>query len=240
MVYRLGLFLLALPILTGAQQTAHDYFPVDPTLLIRALQGSNVAFSATAEISGRGPAAADNFDVQLQFALREGWLRTDLNLAQLQGLHACEIAQGKLARQGFDEVVFVSLPDLEINYFIYPKLKAYYEMPHTWRDRVKAILEIEQTPLGPARLGDDDCEKYRLRVVNHLGQGTEVLAWFATAAGNFPVQLQFHLGVREFTIRFRDLRREPPALDLFQPPADYDPYRNLRELTQARRLNKAH
>lgn len=222
-----------------AQQTVGDFFPVDPTLLIRALQGSNVSFHATVDISGRGPRAEDNFDVQLQYALLEGRLRTELNLSRLQGLSACEIAQGRLAQLGLDEVIFISLPDLELSYYVYPRLHAYYEVPHTWRDRVKAIVDIESTPLGPVSLEGERCEKHRLRVVNHLGEATDILAWYATDAGHFPVQLQFLLGPQSFTMRFRGLDRRPPPGDWFQPPADYDRYPSLRDLSRQRGLDRS-
>src|SRR5207247_263668 len=154
-----------------------DYFPVDPTSLIQRWLGSNVSFTATATITGTGKEEADNFSTDIGLSVLQGRVRSDIDLSRIQGLKTCDNAQMRLLESGLDRVSFISLPDVRLNYHVYPRLKVYCETPENWRERDKRIAEIERTKLGDESAAGMPCVKYRVLATNQVGQQLPVTVW---------------------------------------------------------------
>jgi hypothetical protein len=232
----LPLFVAALVAGNAAAQSANPMlFPVDPIALLSTLLGTNCAFTANAEVSGEGPTDPDNFHLDVSYAMLHGFLRTETDLAKLRSRNACDIAQGRLQEMGMDDAVLIRLPDLRTSYVVYPRARAYIEMPLTWRERLKDVADLQKTQIGTAVVDGHRCIHYRAHVTNTLGEENEVLIWEATDLKNFPIQLRIEIAPSTFTILFHDVKLGPPDLDLFHPPDDFDRYASLSELIRARR-----
>ncbi|MCG3150482.1 MAG: hypothetical protein PCFJNLEI_03968 [Verrucomicrobiae bacterium] len=215
----------------GAQGSGPGSMPVDPLNLLGTLLGPGVGFTATAEISGFSTNANNDFVVDVDYTFLAGQLRTIVDLTQLRGLKACDYLESR--DPDFDSAITIKLPELKRAYVVYPRLRAYVETVLTWREHTKEVLEITKTKLRDTIVGDQPCTEYRVHVINKLGDEYDVRVWEATELDNFPVQLQFETEATVFTIRFRNLQRTPPDIELFQPPAGFDRYTSLPELTRA-------
>jgi hypothetical protein len=232
----LALALLAVVNRASAQSASPLVFPVDPIALLVQLLGSNATFSAAAQVSGEGPADTDNFFMDVTYALLGDELRTETDLARLRSRNACDIAQGRLQEMGLDDTILIRLPDLKTSFVVYPRARAYVEMPLDWRERLKVITDLQRTRIGEAVADGHPCIQYRLHITNAVGDENEVLVWEATDLQNFPVQVRFEIGKSTFNILFQNVKLDPPSIDLFHPPIDFDRYETLRQLIRARRL----
>ena len=92
-----------------------------------------------------------------------------LYLAQIRGLNACDIAQGRLKDSGTDFAISIKLPGIRRAYTIYPRAGAYIETSLTWREELKEIAEITKTKLRDDTLDGHPCVQYRVHVINKLG-----------------------------------------------------------------------
>jgi hypothetical protein len=216
-----------------AQGTIGDFFPVDPTALVQQLIGSNASFTATADISGRSKDETQNFDLPIGYALLGGRLRTEIDLTEFRGLHACDIAQGKLAEVGLDQVIFVLLPDLKLKFLIYPRARAYVETIQNWRERLNQIVDIQKSRVGTLTIDGHPCTRYKVVATNELGDKTAVDVWQASDLADFPVQMEFQIRNTTFKVLFHNVNLARPNLSLFEPPADFDRYASLQALLQA-------
>jgi hypothetical protein len=229
-----ALLTVAIPAL--AQSASPLVFPVDPIELLLNLLGPSAAFTATAQVSGEGPKDPDNFHMDVTYTMLGDDLRTGTDLAKLRSRNACDIAQGRLQEMGMDETVMIRLPELKTSFVVYPRARAYVEMPLTWRERLKAIVEVQRKRIGEAVLDGHPCIKYRLQVTNATGAENDVVIWEATDLKNFPIQMRFEIPPSTFNILFQNVKLDPPDVNLFYPPLDYDRYATLRELVRARRV----
>ena len=219
----------------AAQSASPMLFPVDPIALLSNLLGTNCAFTANAEVSGEGPTDPDNFHMDVGYTMLHGFLRTETDLAKLRSRNACDIAQGRLQEMGMDDAVLIKLPDLRTSYVVYPRARAYIEMPLTWRERLKELADLQKKQIGTAVVDGHPCIKYQAHVTNAVGEEYDVLIWEATDLNNFPVQLRFEIDPSTFNILFHDVKLDPPDINLFHPPDDFDRYASLSELIRARR-----
>lgn len=211
-------------------------FPIDPIQLLLNLLGTNAAFTATAQVSGEGPKDQDNFYMDVSYAMLGDELRTVTDLAKLRSRNACDIAQGRLQEMGMDETVTIRLPELKTSFIVYPRARAYVEMPLTWREDLKQITDVQKERIGETTVDGHPCVLYQLRVTNAVGDENDVRIWEATDLNNFPVRIRFDMPPSVFNILFQDVKRIPPDVNLFYPPLDYDRYASLPELVHARRV----
>jgi hypothetical protein len=230
---------LALLVVAGrapAQPSGPLVFPVDPIQLLLNLMGTNAAFTATAQVSGEGPKDPDNFYMDVTYCMLGEQLRTVTDLAKLRSRNACDIAQGRLQEMGMDETIMIVLPSLKASFVVYPRARASIEMPRTWREDLKKIVEIQKKRIGEATVNGHPCVAYELHVTNAVGDENDVMIWEATDLKNFPIQMRFDMSPLVFKINFLTVNLEPPDLDLFHPPLDYYRYGSLPELIRARRV----
>ena len=115
------------------------------------------------------------------------------------------------------------------------RAQSYVETPLTWREELKEIAEVTKTKIRDEQLDGHPCVFYRVLVENKLGDQNEVAVWEATDLGNFPLRLRFETPGTAFTIHFRNVCRDEPDVELFQPPAEYSRYTSLRELSKTLR-----
>lgn len=226
------LLILLLPAAVIAQETLTPLFQFDPVNLVRELLGTNDSFTATAEISGFSTNAADDFVLNAEYAMLHGQLRTVVDLAKIRGLNACDVAQGRLQESGTDLAISIRLPKLRRAYTVYPRIQSYVETVLTWREDLKEIDEITKTKVRDETFDGHPVTQYRVHVVSKMGNASDVRVWLATDLDNFPIQIRYETTATTFNIHFQNVNRTPPDPDLFQPPADYDRYPSIRELSR--------
>jgi hypothetical protein len=238
MTHRSLWFAIALLLAThqaSAQSAAPMVFPIDPIQLLLNLLGTNAAFTATAQVSGEGPKDQDNFYMDVTYTMLGDALRTVTDLAKLRSRNACSIAQGHLQEMGLDETVMIRLPGLKSSFVVYPRARAYVEMPLTWHEDLKQITDLQKKSLGTTTLEGHQCELYQIHVTNAVGEENDVMVWEATDLNNFPLKIRFDIAPSVYIILFQNVQLSTPDVSLFYPPLDYDRYASLAELLRARR-----
>jgi hypothetical protein len=129
-------------------------------------------------------------------------------------------------------VIHIALPDLKLKYFVYPKVKAYCELPMQYPELTHTLDNFQKIKLAEETLDGHPCVKYAVKATNEFLEDVRAVVWQATDLKNFPLQLQFDVGEEVFTMSFRNVKLTPPDLLSFQPPQEFTRYTDQQELAR--------
>jgi hypothetical protein len=172
----------------------------------------------------------EQVQLPMVMSLLEGRVRMEADLGRLKGAKVIPGGAELLKNMGMD--LMVTLVDLEKKNtrVLYPRLKAYAEMPLPPEEIAAARGTIEKTILGTETVRDKVIEKSRVIFKPESGEPLEVTLW--SGERGFPIQLQFQQEGMRTVLRFKDPKLEKPDAALFAVPDGFTRYEDSITLLQ--------
>ncbi len=187
------------------------------------LFGATTAFTAKVEVQVLDPSQKESLRMPMSFADRNGKLRLEFEVAQIQSrkLSAKQVAEMKDA--GLGRIVSIIRPDKKASYILYPGAQNFtiVPMPKAEADALGKDLKLEKTPLGQETIDGHPCVKNRVLVKDRQNVVLEATTWNATDLKDFPVQIRTKDKDVISILRFKQVQFAQPGLDLFEIPAGY-------------------
>jgi hypothetical protein len=169
----------------------------------------------------------------MDFTVLDKKIRVSVDMAQMRNKDAPPGYASALKQMGMAQVTSVIRPDKKLIYIIYPDRKCYLTMPLPSESSEEKEPKIQKTALGKEIVDNHPCVKNKMVLSDDKGQALEATTWNATDLKDFPVQIQTTEKEHTSIMHFRDVRFEKPELALFDPPADYQQYKDQQELLTA-------
>jgi hypothetical protein len=187
---------------------------------LHALLG-NDSFTATAEVE-QGYAGGET-RMQVLYYYEPGKVRLEWDDSKNSGTRTEALADRR--QKGLDLRVEITRFDQNRKYVIYPRRKAYYEVP---LGKGEAIFKPEPGQEGAEEVDGHRCSRSRATV------GPEaVVIWRALDLKQFPIQMRTTHGEYVSTLRFQHVRRLKLSPSLFEVPAAFRKFDDLSSLVRA-------
>jgi hypothetical protein len=205
----------------------------DPGAVLAEIFGKDKSFSAVARTTVKG---TDGNEMQMEtsYAVLEGKIRTETDMAKMQGGRIPPQALAQMQAMGMDKTVTIVLPEKRTGYLVYPGLKAYCELPMragSSSTETNKPPKVERTEVGKETIDGHPCVKYKVVVTPENGPSVNTLVWQATDLKDYPIQTEVDAGGGTvITTLFQNINQHKPAASLFEPPSDYKHYSSPQEL----------
>jgi hypothetical protein len=199
------------------------------------LFGDVKAFSARTDVRQFDKAGKEMAALTMDFALLEGDMRVEFDLAQVKGGQIPPTAIAQMKQLGMDRAVAILQPAAQVMRVIYPRLEAYVDLPLP-DDAAAAAdknFKIEKTKLGNEKIDGHACVKNRVIMTDGKGRKSEALVWNATDLKDFPIQMQMNDNESTVVMRYKQVQMARPEAGQFQPPAGYTKHADVQQLMMA-------
>jgi hypothetical protein len=198
------------------------------------LFGASTAFSAKADVRMLDAAGQETLSLVMDFALLNGEVRAEIDMAQLRSADLDAAALDRLKPLGLDRVVTVVRPGKKSALVIYPALRGYAETPMTVEAAAEFTTDykMQRTLLVKETIGPYACEKSKVVLTPPKGARQEAVVWFAPGLKDFPVKVQMHQADATVVMQFRDLTLRRPDAKLFEAPAGYARHPSVEALVR--------
>jgi hypothetical protein len=217
---------LSLLVLTGGTALAQAPSGGAPTSINKPfvkLFGTVGPFTAKAEAQVFDQSQKETVRMPMDFALLEGKVRLEINLAQIQSKDLPASTIAGLKQAGMDRVISIFRPDKKLTYVLYPGIQSYTSVPLAKEEAEvsEKNLKLEKTPLGKETIDGHACVKNKTVVKSGPGLAFEALTWNAADLKDFPVQIE--IKEKQSTVRMRFTQVQFAKLDVkqFDLPAKY-------------------
>ena len=204
----------------------------DPGAGLAEIFGKDKSFSAVAHTTIKDP-SGNEIQMESSYAVLEGKIRTEMDVAKMQGGRIPPQALAQMQAMGMDKTVTIMLPEKHTGYLVYPGLKAYCELPTPTGSSATESNKppkVERTEVGRETIDGHPCVKYKVVVTPENGPSVNALVWQATDLKDYPIQTQVDAGGSTITTLFQNINQHKPAASLFEPPSDYKRYGSMQEL----------
>jgi hypothetical protein len=169
----------------------------------------------------------------LTMALRDGRMRTDMDLTEVKMAGVPVEAVQMMKSAGMDKMVSLIQPDKKLTTLIYPNMQAYAEMPVN-EEEVSGTVQSKD--LGEEKIDGHTCKKVQLSATDSKGKTQEALVWQAKDLKNFPIQMEMKQKENTVVVKFQEPKLETPAASQFEVPAGYSKYPTFQAMLQAAML----
>jgi hypothetical protein len=199
------------------------------------LFGKVSAFTAQVEVQVLDKSQAEIMNTPMEFSMLDKKIRVAVDMAQMRNKNMPPGTATTLRQMGMAQVTSVIRPDKKLIYIIYPDEKCFLTMPLPAENSGAEDKEpkIRKTALGKETIDDHPCEKNKVVLTDEKGQSLEATTWNATDLKDFPIQIQSTEKEHTSVMHFRQIKLEKPDAALFEPPADYQQYKDQQELLMA-------
>jgi hypothetical protein len=194
--------------------------------------GDVKAFSAKAEMRVLGEADKEMVSMNMDFALLDGNVRMEMDLAQMKSAMMPPGAAASLKQMGMDRITTLILPDKKAMYLVYPGLQAYVDMPMPEEEASKKDFTVAKAEIGKETIDGHACAKNKLTMTDEKGAKREILVWEAADLKSFPIQLRMGEGGTNVVIRYKDVQFAKPEAKQFEAPAGYTKHTDMMQLMQ--------
>jgi len=204
-----GKFAGASQLNTGGEYMAHVF-------------GKNAAFTATA-VSTVGMAGRGGQEVETQYAVLDGNMRTETDMTRMKGGAMPLEAVAQMKQMGMDRTVVIHRSAENKTYMIYPGLKSYCVISAAKADGTGETKppKIERTEVGKETVEGHPCVKYKLTMTMDGGRKVDMLVWQAADLNQFPIKTEATHDNTTITTVFRDIKMTRSDASLFQVPAGF-------------------
>ena len=173
------------------------------------LFGGNTAFTAHAEFVVYDKQRKETDRMPANYAFLDGNVRMDIDMSQVKSAEVPSPYLDALKQMSMDQTVVITRPDRKVTYSIYPRAKAYAEIPMPKEET--AVLDtnwkLEKSPLGKETIDGHSCQKDKVTFTGDKGQKAEATVWSAADLKDFPVQIQMAADAdTTVLVKFRDLK----------------------------------
>ncbi len=205
--------------------------------------GTNLNFSATMEMRVKLSPSNNDISQSGKIYFAGGNSRTELDLTKMTSSHMPPHTAEQMKAVGMDQLVTITRNDTRKVYMIYPGLESYAQLTpddaHSTNNS-----QIETTELGKEVLDGHPCVKYKYQIQDGVkpGEALTMTAWRATDLKNYPVKIELvstgPQGTTTTTLHFLNINTQPPVANLFNPPAGYRVYNDLKSMIQTEMMKK--
>jgi hypothetical protein len=217
---------LCLVLLSGSAAVAQAPSTGTPTAINAAfvkLFGDVGAFTAKVEAQVLDQFQKETMRMPMDFAVLDGKVRIEINLAQAQGKDLPPSTLAGLKQVGMDRITSVFRPDKKATYVIYPGIQSYSNIPLAKgeAEATEKRFKLAKTALGKETIDGHACVKNKTVVKGDQGPVFEAVTWNAADLKDFPLQIE--LNEKQSTVRMRFTQVQFAKLDAkqFDPPANY-------------------
>jgi hypothetical protein len=190
------------------------------------LFADNPAFTANLEFHSYGANSADAVAAQGKLAYLNGKTRFEMDMADAGDANLPRQDAASLTQMGMNTMIAISCPEGNVNYFVYPGLKAYVRLPAS----KAAPSTLAVTAVGNENVLGQNCVKNNVVATGPDGIARESTVWNATDLNNFPIKIETVQKGAIVVMLFRDLKLDAPGAAQFGPPADYKEYGDFMSL----------
>jgi hypothetical protein len=225
---------LALAALAASLVTASAQFSSPPTGVNAAMVkmfGDTKAFTAKAHARLLDKDQNETLAMPMTMALRDGKLRSELNMSDMKGQAIPAEAATMMKQAGMDQMVTVVLPEKKVTLITYPGLKSFVEMPFS--ENEKAEEKVEFTDVGKETIDGHPCLKKKITTTDSRGRPQELFVWQATDLKNFPIQMELPQRSNKLIVKFQPPDLKTPDAALFDPPTGFTKYDSFQMLMQS-------
>jgi hypothetical protein len=176
------------------------------------LFGEHKAFSAQGELRVLDSQQKEKVVLPMEFAMREGKFRTEVDLTRMRGTQANPDQMAMLKQMGMDRIVSITRTDTGALHLLFPSARAAVrlEMPPEDRAAVEKPPAIERKSLGEETVEGHRCVKEQVTLTAANGRKMEVTVWTATDLKGFPIQVQTTEKGDTVTFRYRNVKFTAP------------------------------
>ena len=234
----LRLSLATAVILTLASAAAQAQMPQFKTSHLNAamtkLFGEVKAFSSKAELRMKNKAGEETTKMNMEFALLDGKVRSDIDLSQLKSKDMPADAGAMMKQMGMDKMVSIAIPDKKVMLLIYPGLQAYTEMPMPKDEAATADskFKIDTEKLGKETIDGHPCQKCKVTMTDEKGEKREAFIWQASDLKDFPIQMEMTEKDNTVVMVYRDIKFAKPEAALFDPPSGFTKHDSMQAMMQ--------
>src|SRR5882724_10781918 len=238
MKYRITILITcAIGLLVTAQARAQMLSPNQAGLNAAMLKlfGNTTAFTSKTQVQMLDKADKETMSLPLDFALLDGQIRLDLDLAKIKSKDLTPEMIAPFKQMNMTKMATVVRTDKKQTLMIYPGLQAYAETPMSSEEKADwdSKYKLEKTLLGKETFDGHPCEKNRVVLIDGKGARQEALVWNATDLKDFPVQIHLKQPDATVVMQFRDLQLVRPEAKQFEAPAGYAKHESIEKLMQA-------
>jgi len=195
--------------------------------------GETKAFTAKANVRLLDSQQRETSSMPMTMALREGKLRTEVDMAEMKMPGVPPEAAGMMKQAGMDKMVTLIDPQKKLHLMIYPNAKSYAELPAGEDD---GSGSVQSKDLGEETIDGRVCKKVMLTSTDAKGRTHEATVWQARDLKNFPVQMEMKQKSNIVLVKFQNPKLEAPAASEFEVPAGFSKYANFQAMLQAAML----
>lgn len=195
------------------------------------LFGDTKSFTAKAQARLLDKDKKEIASMPITVALRDGKMRSDLNMSEVTGSAIPPEASAMMKQAGMDNMVTIVRPDKKSTVIMYPTLKSYAEVAFSEIEAKDETVEFEE--VGKETIDGQACIKKKITSTDAKGRPQEMFVWQATALKNFPIQMEVPQKSNKLIVKFQAPKLEAPAAALFDLPTGYSKYDNIQALMQA-------
>jgi hypothetical protein len=219
---------LSLAVLAASAAVAQAPSGGAPTSINSAfvkLFGTTGPFTAKVEAQVLDPSQKETVRLPMDFALLDGKVRLEIDLARMQGKDLPATTITGLKERGMDRVISVFRPDKKATYVMYPGIQSYatVPVPKAEAEVSEKSLKLEKTALGNETIAGHACVKNKAVVKNGQAPVFEAVTWNAADLKDFPLQIEIRDKRSTVRMLFTQVRFTKPDAKQFDPPANYGP-----------------
>lgn len=137
-------------------------------------------------------------------------------------------AKGGEMPPGLGRNIFITRPDLKLDYILYPDKNKYLEMTITEENEEKP--KIEKTKIGAETIDGHPCDKYKVKITDKEGRTEEGLFWEAKDLDRFVIRAEMENKDAKTIIEMKNVKLISPPKTLFEVPQGYIKASNMLEI----------
>ncbi len=204
----------------------------DPSEKLGAIFGNDTAFSAQAQITVTDKKGRETYAGETGYAYLNGKVRAEIDLTKTRAGKKRSDEMEQLKMLGMDTMVYITRPDKNVTFVVYPSMQAYCEMPiekKKGRETGKPP-KVEKTELGNETVDGHPCKKTKVAVTDEDGKTQEFLTWEALDLKGFTVQTEYQEEGNTVRQLFKEIKLTKPPAALFDPPTGSTKHASVQEM----------
>lgn len=206
--------------------------PAGITAALTQLFGKNNSFTAQASMRVMDKNQKEIASGPLEFAMREGNLRVDVDISKLKSDQIPAAAAASLKQFGMERIASVFRVDKKAMYLIYPSIQAAVDSPLPKEDAASLAVppKFTTTEMGKEVLDGVAVTKNKVTYTDPKGASREANTWTAASLKGFPLQLQTEENGSTLILRFSDVKLSKPESKLFDIPSGFTKYADMQAM----------
>ena len=199
------------------------------------LFGKNNSFTAKAQMQALDKDKVEIASGPLDFAMRDGNVRVDVDISQLKSKQMPAEALASLKQLGMEKIASVFRADTKVMYLIYPALQICLDspLPKEESESIAHPPKFTTTELGKETLDGVAVMKTKVGYADAKGEVHNAYTWNAPSLKGFPLQIQTEEKGNTLILRLSDVKLSKPEAKLFELPAGYEKYADMQAMMQA-------